>query len=145
MIHKLLVAACIYALLSAGPIAAQRIGEINLPPKDIKLAPADPKNPKGPQFGPLWGDMTKEPNGLMIRLPAGFKSEVHVHSADYRGVVISGVLVNAQAEEKEPTKLPPGSYWFQPANAKHYTACELGADCLAYVQFMGPFDSKPEP
>lgn len=145
MIHKLLAAALTCAVLSAGPKAAQAIGEINLPSKDIKLAPADPKDPKGPQFGPVWGDMTKEPNGLMIRLPAGFKSNVHVHSADYRGVVISGVLINAQAEEKEPIKLPTGSYWFQPAKAKHYTACEPGADCLAYVQFMGPFDSKPEP
>lgn len=145
MTHTLLMIGLVGALFTAGPVFAQGVGEVNRPARDIQYAPADPNIPTGPRFGPLWGDIFTEPSGFMILLPAGFVSDMHVHSADYRGVVITGVVVNAQVGESNPTRLPAGSYWFQPSNARHTTTCEPGADCLTYVQFMGPFDSKREP
>ncbi|MGH8032731.1 MAG: cupin domain-containing protein [Luteimonas sp.] len=144
MTHKSLILAIAAALLGAAPALAQDYGQVDIPADSIRFAPAIPDNPKGPHIAQLWGEASKGPHGFMIRIPAGFTSGVHVHTAGYRAVVIRGVILNAHPANKAPTELPVGSYWFQPGNVVHYTACKAGTDCLAYVTFDGPFDAHPK-
>lgn len=134
----LTIATVLAAGLSSGTIAA----EVNLPLSEMKFAPADPNNPAGLQTSMLWGDLLASANGFMVKLPAGYSSPVHYHTADYRGVVIAGVIENPQEKEGDPKKLNAGSYWFQPGSANHITRCVSDVDCLVYVAFDGPYDAK---
>lgn len=90
---------------------------------------------------PAYGDLSKGPHGTFIRMPAGFASVVHRHHADYWGVVISGVAVNAtpqMAEQASP--LPAGSYWFQKGDEAHVTRCISATECVFFISQQGAFD-----
>lgn len=115
----------------------------NLQSAAIKFGPLDPNSPNGPQVAVLWGDMQKTENGWLVKLPAGFPGQMHVHSHDYRAVVIQGTIINSQLGQSADIPLQAGSFWSQPANAPHITKCAPGADCLAYVHFEGGFDFRP--
>jgi uncharacterized protein DUF4437 len=112
--------------------------------KDLKWKPLDPKaGAKGPQTAEVWGDSASGPNGFFIKVPAGFASPAHTHSADYHAVVLKGTMMNYAPDDKAPKEMPSGSYWFQPANGAHVTACKKGAECMAYVYMLGKFDFMP--
>ena len=112
--------------------------------KDLKWTPLDPKaGAKGPQTAVLWGDPASGEHGMLFKLPAGMTSPPHTHSADYHAVVITGIGMNYAPDDKAPKEMPPGSYWSQPANMAHITACKAGKECLAYVYMKGKFDFAP--
>jgi quercetin dioxygenase-like cupin family protein len=89
-----------------------------------------------------WGDPNKGAHGAFHKFPAGFRSPLHTHSSDLRIVVISGTMAMAGEDGKE-TKLPAGSYLYQPNTYKHVTMCEAGSECVAFVVASGKFDLKP--
>lgn len=59
--------------------------------EDAKFAPVDPARPQGAQMAVLWGDPHTGPSATLLRLNKGV-SAVHVHSADYHGVILEGTL-----------------------------------------------------
>lgn len=89
--------------------------------------------------GPAYGDLTKGPHGTFIRMPAAFVSDVHVHTGDYWGVVISGVAANGLPGTTD-VPLPVGSYWFQKGGEKHVTKCLAPHECLFFISQSAPFD-----
>ena len=101
-------------------------------------------NPGAPEVktAALWGDPAKGPHGAFHKFPAGFTAPLHTHSADLRIVVISGTMSMAGEDGKE-TKLPAGSYFYQPHTYRHVTKCEAGSECVALVVANGKFDLKP--
>ena len=111
--------------------------------KDLKWQPVDAKNPKSPQLAALWGDPQSQPNGMLMRIPAGNETLWHIHKHDYHGVVLAGTVHNFESGT-EPKDLPPGSYWWQPGGFKHTTNCKAGADCIVYVHFEGKYDVIPQ-
>jgi quercetin dioxygenase-like cupin family protein len=111
--------------------------------KAAKWTPFDPNSPKGAAWSPLWGDSTKEPAGMYIKVPAGNQPFWHIHKADYHAVVLAGTVNNIESGS-EAKDLPVGSYYMQPGGNKHTTNCKAGGpDCVIYVYVTGPFDTKP--
>jgi hypothetical protein len=94
---------------------------------------------------PAYGDLSKGPHGTFIRMPAGFASRVHRHHADYWGVVISGVAVNAAPEVADQAPpLPAGSYWLQKGDEAHVTRCISATACVFFISQQGAFDYTAE-
>ncbi len=88
---------------------------------------------------PAYGDLGHGPHGTFIRMPAGFVSHIHIHTADYWGVVVSGVAVNGVPGSVD-VQLPAGSYWFQKGGERHITKCVSPNECLFFISQEGKFD-----
>lgn len=71
----------------------------------------------------LWGDPSKGPYGMYLKLPGGFEAGLHTHTADYHCVLVAGLWKHWDAEQKAATKLPPGSYVMQLGKAPHGDRC----------------------
>lgn len=117
-----------------------------------QLNPA--RGDQSPKAGTLWGDRKgEEATGFLLNPVDGFSSPPHIHNVSYRGIVISGVIHNDDANA-EKMWMPAGSFWTQPKGAPHITAAK-GTSTLAYIEIEeGPylvmpteeaFDSGEEP
>jgi len=94
-------------------------------------------------FAPAWGDMTTGAHGTFGRFDAGATAPIHVHSADYYGVVITGEMTNPFNLASSSPALTTGGYWHVPANSVHTTACAAGTPCLFYFHSRAAFDFTP--
>lgn len=110
---------------------------VTIPVDQLKWEP----NPGAPEvkMATVWGDVAKGPHGAFHKFPAGFSVPLHTHSADIRAVVISGTMIEGTEDGKE-TKLPPGSYFYQPHGVKHVTKCDAGSECVIFGTVSGKFD-----
>ena len=93
----------------------------------------------GPPFAVAWSD-DDGAHGRFVRFPPGFSSPIHIHSHDYHGIVVKGVMDNPMGEEKDAIDLPPGSAYFVPGNSVHKTRCVSDMPCLFYVHQNAAFD-----
>lgn len=112
---------------------------VTVTPDQLKWVPN--ADAPGAMTATAWGDPGKGPHGAFHKFPAGFVAPLHTHSADLRIVVISGTMTMSGEDGKE-TKLPAGSYFYQPNTYKHVTKCEAGSECVAFVVANGKFDIK---
>jgi quercetin dioxygenase-like cupin family protein len=117
-----------------------------IPTSAQTFAPLDASKPGGPELAVVSGDPMKSGGGLFLKLPAGFKSGLHTHTADYHAVVVSGApkhyLVGG---DKAAKPLGVGSYWFQPGGQPHGDECTGKDPCVLYIAIMGAFDFTPTP
>lgn len=95
--------------------------------------------------GPLkaaagFGDLSKGAHSTFVKLPAGFVSPLHIHTEDYYGVVITGVVANEADGAAKDRPLAPGSYWFQKGKARHVTKCLSANECVVFITQPGKFD-----
>lgn len=106
-----------------------------------QLNPA--RGDKSPKAADLWGDRKASgATGFLVRFVDGFSSPPHIHNVTYRGVVISGLVHNADPAAEE-VWMPPGSYWTQPKGQSHITSAK-GADVMVYVEIdEGPYLVRP--
>jgi hypothetical protein len=93
---------------------------------------------------PAFGDLAHGQHGTFIKMPAGFVSPLHIHTADYWGVVISGVAVNGRPGSAD-VQLPVGSYWLQKGGEPHITKCISPNECIFFISQNGPFDYVKQP
>ena len=93
----------------------------------------------GPPFAEAWTD-DDGAHGRFVRFPPGFSSPIHIHSHDYHGIVVMGVMDNPMGDEDDAVDLPSGSAYFVPGKAVHKTRCVSDTPCLFYVHQNGPFD-----
>lgn len=137
---KVAALAVLGILCAAGSLLAQE------PNASQSLAiPADAvqyKDLGGPQLGTVWGDSANGAHGSFLRLPKGFVSPAHLHTGDYRGVVMQGAVTNAEAGQPEVV-LGPGSYYFQKGKTDHVTKCVGDTDCLIFISQSKAFDFIP--
>lgn len=134
---KTLVAAVLLAGATLPQFACAAGTSINVPVTEIKFFDTG--------VGPLkaavgYGDLSKGAHGTFVKLPAGFVSPVHIHTEDYSGVVISGVVANAETAEMKDVPLAPGSYWFQKGKVPHVTKCLSANECVVFITQPGKFD-----
>ena len=124
------------------PVAkhAAKASLVTMTPDQLKWEP----NPGAPgvMTATTWGDSTKGAHGAFHKFPAGWTSPLHTHSADLRAVVISGTWTQKTEDGKE-TKLPAGSYVYQPHTVKHVSGCDAGSECVIFVMANGKFDLIP--
>ena len=123
----------------APPSATSAASGRVLPVEDVQLEPIAPFV----KMGAAWGDRSQGAHGTFGEFPGGAQSPPHTHGHDYHGVVISGVMTNPFGGEKDPKKLPAGSYWYVPANEEHVTACVSKEPCRFYFHSDRGFDFTP--
>jgi hypothetical protein len=110
---------------------------------ELEWHPVDPANPRSPLIAALWGDPVSGPYGALLRVPAGFESPLHRHSADERVVVISGSSVHwTENGSRETAKvLRTGDFMMMPAAVNHVSAAASDTeDCLEFITMDGKFD-----
>jgi quercetin dioxygenase-like cupin family protein len=107
------------------------------PAADLKWV--DAPGVEGVKLAVLWGDPAKGPHAAFHKFPAGFKSQLHTHSAQLRCVVVSGTIIHGEKDGKE-TRLGPGSYLMDPPTEQHTTACDAASECVMFVEANGKFD-----
>lgn len=152
-VFRTLLAALVVVLIAPAALAGEEKGGtpkaktgaksatlVTMTPGDLKWV-ANPEN-ADVQMAVLWGDPAKGPHGAFHKFKPGFNAGLHTHSADMHLVVIAGTLI-AATEGGPEKKLPPGSYEFQPHNAKHVTKCDAGSECVIFVVTNGKFDLVP--
>ena len=97
------------------------------PVADINWVPT----PIGPDAASVLGDFTSGRHVTYLRFPAGMKTPVHIHSADYTGIVVAGVARHyVPGTAASEIDLAAGSFWSIPANLPHISECLPGADCI---------------
>ena len=99
----------------------------------------------GPKIGTVSGDRSKGAHISFVKFPPGMVAPLHTHTNEAEGVVVAGVMSHWEEGESQTSakKLPPGSYFKEPAMIKHYTACAAGAECVAAIIQHGKWDGNP--
>ena len=87
-----------------------------------------------------WGDEKTGPYGKFVRFSPHFESPLHLHTNDYRLVVVRGTLKNPLSKEAEAPALGPGTYSLMPGGQPHITMCVSDTDCVIYVHQDLGFD-----
>ncbi|MGH9753150.1 MAG: cupin domain-containing protein [Blastocatellia bacterium] len=137
---------CGLAGLAAGAHADDKADDkkkmVVTPFQDAKFAPLDPARPDGHQLAVLWGDPTKGPSAMLLKLKK-LEGRLHLHSSDYHLVLLEGTMKHwAEGEQEADAKpLGPGSYWFQPGNQAHADSC-LTDECLMFIKWEGKRDAR---
>ena len=142
-----LISATALAIAAFGTIAATSAPSVSpsvsIPITQLKFGPTGVKNATGELYAAAaYGDLSRTAHGTFIKMPSGFVSDVHAHSEDYYGVVISGVGVNVQGT-KNDVALPVGSYWLQKGGEPHVTKCISPIECIFFLSQPGKFDYVP--
>ncbi|MEG3175340.1 DUF4437 domain-containing protein [Sphingomonas sp. RB3P16] len=124
---------------SASSFPATRASE-NIPVERLHFY----QSKEGLTFAKAWGDPAAGPHSNYIMLPGSYASPLHVHTSDYYGVVVSGVVTNERRAQPD-RPLRPGSYWFQRGGEPHTTKCLSREECLIFVTSHGSFDIRVVP
>jgi hypothetical protein len=129
----------IIALLAAASQAA-----VTVPFTEARFVPVNPGDPNSTQIAVLSGDPATGPSDMLMRFGRG-EGGPHVHSSDYRLVVIEGEMKHAEAGAyASAPPMGPGSYWFQPANQPHVDSC-LSERCTMFISWSGKRDTTRLP
>lgn len=115
---------------------------IKLPPKKMEWREPSgvPPSTGGPKIATLAGNPGDD--GLtrtLIRLPAGFQGAIRGDGTDLHLVVITGGVTHEVAEQRDRTRLEPGSYFGSTGKVAHQVACD-GNECLLYARATGKFE-----
>jgi hypothetical protein len=83
----------------------------------------------------------------MLKVPGGFVAPVHMHTADYRAVVVEGIWKHwpEGASQARALALRPGSYWTQKARKWHADACVSKAPCTILLINTDPYQTVLKP
>ena len=101
--------------------------------------------PFGPDASPVAGDFTEGQHITYIKFPAGMTTPIHTHSADYVGIVITGITRHWLPGKPETAKLlPVGSHWAIPAGVEHVSECMSGEECIMAIHQHAAFDFLPK-
>jgi quercetin dioxygenase-like cupin family protein len=109
---------------------------VMIPASDLKWN--DVPGFAGVKMAVMDGDPAKGPHHMMLKFAGGFAADLHHHSSDHYGTVVSGTLV-LTVDGKE-NKLPAGSYFSFKGKKQHVTKCEAGADCVLSMDVRGKWD-----
>ncbi|MCQ1060372.1 DUF4437 domain-containing protein [Photobacterium sp. DNB23_23_1] len=131
------------ALLATPTFAADATSKV-VATDDIEWGYLNPQRGElSPGAADLWGNRTTDTaTGMLVRFNKGFESPPHIHNITYRGIVIDGLMHNADPSAKKMW-MPAGSFWTQPAGEDHTTAAN-GDTNLIYLEIdSGPYLVKP--
>jgi len=109
---------------------------------DIPFAAFDPDKPEGLHVYPLTGNPKEGPFNAIVRMPPGFMSPLHSHSANYTGVAMSDSMVHGTSAGAKET-VARGSYWHQVAGEPHVDGCMSEEPCYLLAFFDGAVDMVP--
>jgi hypothetical protein len=89
------------------------------------------------------GDAATGAHHSFLKFAAGFAAPVHHHTTNHYGTVLAGTIV-LTVDGKEQ-KLPAGSYFSFTGMKEHATRCDVGADCLLFIDARQQWDVVAAP
>jgi hypothetical protein len=129
-------AALVPALPRAAPRpAAQPLRPVSLEEREWKPL-VDGQTVGGPTMSVVWGDPSKGPAGILVKLPGEGEIPMRLHGSAYHAVVVSGTWLHGFGTE-EPVAMKAGDSWFQAARTPHLDRCRAGADCVVLLHSQG--------
>jgi hypothetical protein len=143
---KLAVFAATSSLVAAAFVAGVAVGKTPPPaPRFVAAEEVKWDDLGGLKLGTLVGDYKKGPYGALLKLPAGYRSELHAQTGAYEAVQIAGTSSHWLRGEDgtKAKKMTPGSYWTIPAKVEHVSACAPGVDCIIYISQKTKYDVIP--
>jgi hypothetical protein len=129
--------------LTAGAVVAQQQVENYYFTAD-KL-PWHKESPTMPvELAPLWGARAKGEAGTLLRVPGGFESGLHSHTADYWAVVVQGTWKHwvPSTGEGVGLKLDVGAHWTQIHTQLHQDACVSKVPCVIFLFNKNPYETE---
>jgi hypothetical protein len=128
-------------MVVAVPATAQQATMVVIPFEEARFVPLD-ATPDATSIAVLSGDPAVGPSSMLMRMSRGI-GRLHVHTSDYRLVVLSGQMKHRSRDqpEDEAPRLGPGSFWAQPGSVAHADSC-LSESCTMYIQWSGPRDTR---
>jgi hypothetical protein len=119
--------------------SAKTASDTMVPAQKIPWVVEAPGQPQ--RLGKLWGDRAIGPAGTLLKVPGGFVAPVHMHTADYRAVVIEGTWKHwpERGSKDKAAALRPGSYWTQKARLWHADACVSKTSCTILLINTDPY------
>ncbi len=109
--------------------------------------------PHGAEMALVWGDPATGPSAYMVKyppnwsrpanLPADAPNKMHMHSAGYHNVILSGGGKHwheGQSEDDVPF-LTEGAYFYQPGGQYHTESFRSEEPTILYAYFEGPRDT----
>lgn len=96
------------------------------------------------RFARAYGDRATGSHGTFARFPPNFETPTHIHTHDYRAVVLKGEMTNPFKNEANPPILKPGSFWQVKGGNLHSTACVSDVPCEFYMYGDESFDFIPQ-
>lgn len=98
----------------------------------------------GPQISLVNGHPSEGKHVTYVKFTAGMKTELHTHSVDYVGIVISGVTMHWEPGKPDTKKqLSAGAHWFVPSDVPHVSECLPGAECIMAIYQQDTMDFVP--
>jgi len=98
----------------------------------------------GPEIWKVKGDLNTGEHITYIKFAAGTVTPLHIHSADYIGIDITGTTRHRVVDKEGTDKLlPPGSHWMIKANEQHVSECLPGLECIMAIIQKEAFDFIP--
>ena len=145
MKKRVLGLAVLSAVIGLSYAAADAKGNpaVNMAFGDLKWEDLMPGAPL--KISILWGDRNKGPEyAMLLKLPGGFESGMHSHTADYHAVLIQGTWIHTnEGDANAPKEMPVGSYVFQPGKQVHNDKCKGPEECIILVHQHGKGDFIP--
>ena len=109
---------------------------------DVPFAPFNPEQPEGIHVYPITGSPSAGAFTAIVRLPPGYRTPLHQHTASYTGIAVSEGMMHGFTADATGA-LPRLSHWVQPAGEAHVDACESEEPCHFLVFFDGAVDMIP--
>jgi len=98
----------------------------------------------GPAVSPVAGDLGSGRHITYVKFDAGMATQLHTHSQDYVGIVLTGTAMHWEPGKPETRKpLTTGGHWFIPANVPHISECLPDSECIMAIYQQKAFDFKP--
>jgi hypothetical protein len=126
------------------PVAAEDMGGYEIKGfEDLQFGPFGEGSPV--QMAVLWGDPMSGPSAFILKVPPGFETPMHTHSATYKAVVLDGEALHwLDTEDKAAVSLVgKGGYWIQPGGQVHADANPTDKEAVALLIYDGPLDFLP--
>ncbi len=93
-----------------------------------------------PKIAFLWGSHNEgELSGTLVKLPAGFRGEIHNQSPNFRAVIIQGTIKHQVSGKEQRTTLEAGTYFGAAENSVHEIASN-DKESVIYIRSNGRFE-----
>ena len=102
--------------------------------------PGNTSSSRDPKLAFLWGSPKKDqPNGSLLKLPAGYDGEIRSKNAFMRTIVIQGRL-NHNHPGASVKNLEPGSYFGSEKEVMNQISCTEDSECILYIHTDGRYE-----
>jgi quercetin dioxygenase-like cupin family protein len=135
----ILAALCTTPALALADAGAKGAVATLVPAEDLKWNNVPGRD--GLMMAVVDGDPAKGPAHIFLKFVPGFSAPLHFHSANHYVAVVAGTLV--LGVDGKDYKLPAGSYFTFRGKKQHTTRCDVGADCVLFLDVRSKWDVVP--